>query len=193
MPKIFLLRHGETVWNTEQRIQGQLDSPLTKKGKLQAEQNGERLRHLLKGEQFRIVSSPLKRALSTATIIASKLGTMPDEIETDDRLKEISFGNWEGMTWSEVKERDFQCYNDRLRDRWNIRAPAGENYQDVADRLQDWSNGLQDKTIIAVSHGCAGRILRSIHANLDRNETPNLSEQHESIFLLTDGGAIEQL
>ncbi len=193
MPKIFLLRHGETVWNNEQRIQGQLDSPLTPKGRMQAAQNGERLRDLLKETHFKVVSSPLGRALATAEIVASRIGVTPAEIELEDRLREISFGNWEGKTWTKVKETDEQAYNRRVRDRWTVRAPGGENYQDVAERLQSWLTGLNDETIVVISHGCAGRILRSIHASLDRNETPNLSENHESIFLLTNGGEVQHV
>ena len=186
MPKIFLLRHGETVWNNEQRIQGQLDSPLTPKGRMQAAQNGERLRDLLKETHFKVVSSPLGRALATAEIVASRIGVTPAEIELEDRLREISFGNWEGKTWTKVKETDEQAYNRRVRDRWTVRAPGGENYQDVAERLQSWLTGLNDETIVVISHGCAGRILRTIHADLDKDETSNLSESHESIFLLTE-------
>ena len=193
MPKIYLLRHGETVWNTEQRIQGQLDSPLTPKGRMQAAQNGERLRDLLGETHFKVISSPLGRALSTAEIIASKIGLTPAEIRLEDRLREISFGNWEGKTWTEVKETDAQAYNSRLEDRWTVRSPGGENYQDVAERLQSWSTGLNNETLVVISHGCAGRILRTIHANLDRDETPNLSENHESIFLLADGGVNKQI
>lgn len=193
MPRIYLLRHGETVWNTEQRIQGQLDSALTAKGRRQAEQNGERLRSLLDGNHIRIISSPLGRTLATATIIASKIGIAPDHIETEDRLKEISFGDWEGMTWAEVQETNPERYKNRLDDHWNVRSPGGENYQDVAERLQSWLAELNDEIIVAISHGCAGRIFRTIHANLDRNETPNLSENHESIYLLKDSGVIEQV
>ena len=193
MPRIYLLRHGETVWNTEQRLQGQLDSPLTETGQRQAEGHGEKLRSLLPGDSFRLVSSPLGRTVATAKIVAAKIGIKPEHIELEDRLKEVSFGNWEGKTRSEVMKTDLSRFESRLKDRWSVRPPGGENYQDVAIRLQSWLSELNDETIVVVSHGTSGRILRGIHANIEPNEMPNLDQRHEAIFLLLEGGIIERV
>lgn len=188
MPNIYLLRHGETVWNTEQRLQGQSDSPLTQKGQKQATKNGEKLRSLIQGNEIRVISSPLGRTLDTAKIVACKIGINPESIEVDERLMELSYGDWEGMTKADIQCNDLSRYKKRINDRWNVPAPGGESYHDVARRLDSWLKELKDETIIAVSHGCAGRILRCIHANLEQNNISELSESHEAIFLLTEGG-----
>src|SRR5579875_3120410 len=76
---LYLMRHGETVWNCERRFQGRRDSPLTAKGRLQAQRMGEVLRRLGAGAAgWAIVASPLGRALETARIVAETLGRSPD-------------------------------------------------------------------------------------------------------------------
>lgn len=190
MLSIFLLRHGETVWNTEQRLQGHRDSPLTQRGQEQAEKNGRKLRKLVSTAQVRIISSPLGRALDTAKIIATKLGVGASEIELDDRLKELCYGRWEGMTKSDIQASDAALYEARRVDRWNVKAPGGESYQDVAARLSSWLNETSDGVVVVVSHGCAGRILRGLHANLGVEQIVDLDERHDSIFLLQSGGKI---
>ena len=193
MTHIYLLRHGETVWNTEQRLQGQLDSPLTQKGLGQAAKNGEKLRSLIQCNGIRVISSPLGRTLETAKIVASEIGMDPEGIETDERLMELSYGEWEGMTKADIKRNDLGRYKNRINDRWNVPAPGGESYKDVAKRLDSWLREQKDGTSIVISHGCAGRILRSLHARLEPAKIPELSESHETIFLLTEGGTIEQV
>jgi len=193
MANIYLLRHGETVWNTEQRLQGQLDSPLTQKGLRQAAKNGEKLRSLIQGNEIRVVSSPLGRTLETAKIVASEIGVDPEGIETDERLKELSYGEWEGMTKTDIERNDLSRYKNRINDRWNVPAPGGESYKDVAERLDSWLKEQKDGTTIVISHGCAGRILRSLHAKLGPANISELSESHEAIFLLTERGTIEQV
>ncbi len=193
MLKIYLLRHGETVWNTEQRLQGHLDSPLTEKGRDQARNNGNRLRLLIRDEKFRLISSPLGRCRQTAELIGSELGFDADQIELDDRLKELCYGDWEGKTKREIQTKDAVLHQKRITDRWNVAAPGGECYSDVANRLSSWLTELEDETIIVVSHGCAGRILRGLHGKLDPDEISNLDESHNSIYLLSQGAAVEKI
>ncbi len=185
---IYLLRHGETVWNTEQRLQGHLNSPLTQRGKQQAENNGARLKSAINGHPFRLISSPLGRCLDTAVIIGSVL-TRGIQIDQDSRLMELCYGDWEGRTKEEIETHDGDAFLARKVDRWNVSAPHGENYADVAERMTDWLQDLVEETgiIVAVSHGCAGRILRSIYGKIPKHEVHNLSEKHDEIFVLQDG------
>jgi broad specificity phosphatase PhoE len=183
---IYLLRHGETLWNTESRLQGHLDSPLTEKGRYQASFNGLRLKSLL-AENPTIYSSPLGRCIETARIVASKIGMDETTIERDERLKELNYGQWEGRIKSEIKNSDSELYHARRRDRWNVPAPGGESYSNVAARLQNWLNELNGGSTIVVSHGCTGRILRGIYAGLSSEEISSLGESHESIFVLRGG------
>lgn len=190
MLNIYLVRHGETVWNTEQRLQGHKDSSLTQRGRDQADVNGKILKALIGISDIRLVSSPLGRALNTSEIIARQLGLAPSRIETDDRLKELCYGRWEGMTKSEVQVNDSVLYEARKSDRWNVKAPGGESYRDVAERLKTWLVDFGDEKVVAVSHGCAGRILRGLHARLNPDQIIQLDEKHDSIFLLQTDGKI---
>lgn len=102
---IFLMRHGQGVFNAEGRLQGCLDSALTESGRLQAYDLADRIRTILaRPEEAKIVSSPQGRAMATAELIRSGLGTQ-DPIQCDDRLREISFGSWEGLTPAEIETR----------------------------------------------------------------------------------------
>ncbi len=97
LPKLIILRHGETVWNTEGRVQGRQDSALTQTGRAQAAAQGRLLQDLpeVKTCAFRILCSPLGRARATATIA---LRGLPMAIKLDARLQEVSAGDWEGRT-----------------------------------------------------------------------------------------------
>ena len=118
MLRLTLVRHGSTGWNQTGRFQGWGDPPLSDLGRAEA----ERLRGHLAGESFdRVVASGLLRARETAAI------ALPDSaVETDERLREMSFGSWDGLTWNECVERD----GDLIR-RWSddpaaVDPPGGE-------------------------------------------------------------------
>lgn len=95
--KLFLIRHGETEWNHLRKMQGQMDIPLNEYGIELAEKTAEGMKDI---KFDRIFASPLVRAKKTAEYIARNCGV---EVETDDRLKEINFGEGEGSNINEVK------------------------------------------------------------------------------------------
>ena len=182
--RIFLLRHGQTAWNVEERRQGQSDSALTSVGRHQALENGVKLKKLLPA-RFRVISSPLGRCRETSKIVASTLSYEQSDIEYDSRLKEISFGSWEGRRMSEVEIDDPANYKLRSENRWDVAPPGGESYAMVAKRLQSWVTELSGpQTLVVVSHGCAGRILRGIFVGLAPNSIYTLDEPHDGIYLL---------
>jgi broad specificity phosphatase PhoE len=97
------VRHGETDWNAEARLQGQRDVPLNSFGRVQAEEAGARLRGLVPNyEGLDYVASPLGRARGTMELMRAAIFLPPESYRIDDRLKELSFGSWEGLTWKEV-------------------------------------------------------------------------------------------
>lgn len=152
VPELYILRHGETTWNAENRMQGELNSPLTEKGQRQAAYQGE----ILRGRDltgFRFLSSPQGRAFQTAGIA---LATLADKIHTDERLREIGVGDWSGMLRDELPTPD----SGDLIDQYEI-APNGEGFSRLSARCKDFIADLSGPTVI-VTHGITSRMLRSL-------------------------------
>ena len=106
-PLLYYIRHGETDWNRESRLQGQREVPINANGRAQARACGEILRDLIAREaetEFEYVSSPLGRARETIEIVRATLGLAPESYRIDERLTEISFGSWEGFTLDELRK-----------------------------------------------------------------------------------------
>jgi len=189
---IYLAGHGQTVFNRENRFCGQTDSPLTREGIDEAHRNGRVLReHLGDRGALRLVSSPLARALETAGIIRSELGRSGLPIETDPRLREISFGAWEGLTVDEIKSRYADEWQRRLADKWNHAPPGGESYATVARRVGAWLDEAQGAQLV-VTHGAVDRIVRGLYAGLSTEDICALPEPQDELFHL-EGGRITML
>lgn len=172
LPRIILIRHGETDWNAEARLQGQQDIPLNSKGRGQAGQAGRALLNLLgpaglARPDLHWISSPLGRAIDTLNIARSAAGLPPGGYDHDNRLKELTFGEWEGLTWPEVQARSPQSANWREGDKWNFVPPGGESYQMLANRLKPWLDELERDTIVA-THGGVARVMLAELAGMDR-------------------------
>ncbi len=184
---IYLLRHGETVWNVDRRLQGQRDSPLTLTGIAQARANGALLGELIESPaEFTVVASPLARTWQTAAIICETLGLDARSIRFEPRLMEHHFGDWEGLTPAEVELRFPGQWASREANKWNFQVPGGESYALVDRRARAWlgeQNGAS--RLIVVSHGLAGRVLRGAYGGLPREEIMVLYEPHGSLYRLT--------
>lgn len=153
MAEFWLVRHGQTDWNLEGRLQGQLDVPLNETGREQARQ----LAASLRGKRFdAIYCSDLQRARQTAEIIAQVVN-LP--IRLDKRLREISQGQFEGMLFSEVVMKFENALADRSRDPVYSRLPEGESVAEVAARVRDCIDEIaclgNHEPVIVVSHGLA--------------------------------------
>ena len=179
---LFLVRHGQTEWNLIHRIQGHSDSPLTAAGVEQAKAAGRLLRAVLAGQSAVLVSSPLGRARSTAEIIARQLGIGPARIQIDPRLREVSWGEWDGCSRDELEALEPGVWQ-RLQQDWGF-APAGaEPYPDAACRLRDWLLSLSaGEPVIAITHGMAAAILRGLVLGLGGNETLALERPQDALF-----------
>jgi probable phosphoglycerate mutase len=149
---VYLIRHGETTWNRELRLQGQFDSPLTSDGIRQAESLARRLA----GMGFDAVySSDLGRARNTAVIITSHNGSA--SIKYDVRLRERHFGDFQGLTWDEVSERYPDDARRELSGNPMNTVPGGESKHQVLQRTRDFFNDLvqhhPDHNVLVISHG----------------------------------------
>ena len=164
-PVVYFARHGQTAWNAERRLQGQLDIPLNELGRAQSNACAEILRDLLEREQRNFaeldyVASPLGRARETMELIRTGLGLEPAGYRTDARLLEMSFGRWEGYTFEELKLRESESLAARDLDRLGYVVPGGESYRQLAARVRAWYDGVERDTVVA-AHGGVCRALMS--------------------------------
>ena len=113
--RLFLVRHGETDWNREGRLQGSQDIPLNALGRMQAAEVADRLR-ALKPEfaTSAYVASPMHRARETMTILRNELALPPEDYRVDEQLKELTFGEWEGFTWRDIRKAEREHANQKL-------------------------------------------------------------------------------
>ena len=152
MKTLYIVRHGETEWNKIGRYQGITNVPLNENGIAQAKACG----NALKDVHFdRILSSDLSRALVTAETIR---GNRQLEIKTDERLREINFGDWEKLLFTEIEERWPGLIDQMYRRPDIVKVPNGESFQEVQDRawsaVSDFLNeNNEDETILITCHG----------------------------------------
>jgi probable phosphoglycerate mutase len=149
---LYLIRHGETDWNAEGRLQGGHDVPLNALGRRQAAEVAKPLLHLEPAARdLDFLCSPMSRARETMGILRGELGLNGD-YPVDERLKELTFGAWEGKTWREVKAVDPERARARERAKWSYVPPAGESYAMLMERVMPVFASLSRPTIV-VSHG----------------------------------------
>ena len=129
---LYFIRHGQTDWNKQGRMQGSTDIPLNEVGLKQAQEVAGAL--LEKGLQFnKILSSPLSRALKTAEIINYKMNTT---LEVHPQLKEFNFGKWEGQFSKDLKIENLELFNHWLNNGFLVTPPGGDSLGDIQTRLK---------------------------------------------------------
>ena len=158
--RLYIIRHGETQWNKVKRLQGQTDIPLAEEGIRLARETGQGMKEL---PIDLVISSPLTRAVQTAQLLTEGRDV---PMLTDERIIEISFGQWEGecILESEVLPADFRklFYEDPL---YCMRPPGGETFDEVRRRTGEFYRSLlanpeyADKNILISTHGAASRCL----------------------------------
>ncbi len=181
---LYLSRHGQTVANAQKRFSGKRDTPLTELGLRQVHDVGRiMVRAVGKRPALDFVSSPLARAQRTMEVVRGELGLPPDGFATDARLQEIDLGDWDQLTDEEARALDPAKFAERGNDKWHVRVPNGENYEEVAARASDWVQSLTADTF-AVSHGAVIRILRGLFGGLGWQAMSALDEPQGVVFYI---------
>jgi probable phosphoglycerate mutase len=190
-PVLYYIRHGETDWNVEGRLQGQCDIPINAKGRTQADLCGGILRDLLARDAINpasldFVSSPLGRTRETMERLRAVLQLDPATYRTDPRLTEVSFGQWEGFTLAELGARFPDAIAARECDKWNFTPPDAESYAATSRRMREWYDTLTRDTV-AVAHGGTFRGLIVQLGLASEQEAPFLDVAQGVVYVIQQG------
>jgi broad specificity phosphatase PhoE len=182
---IYVVRHGQTDWNAELRMQGQKDIPLNDKGRAQARGNGRALKDILGDDaaSFDFVSSPLGRTRETMELLRTEMGLNPHAYRTDERLVEVSFGDWEGSTLRELEEKTPDRVAARADNKWDFIPPGdhAESYEILSWRIGSWLQSVNLPTV-CVCHGGVIRTLFRLIARTDKEEAATMGVPQDRIL-----------
>jgi broad specificity phosphatase PhoE len=191
MPVLYYVRHGETDFNLEGRLQGRRDTELNAHGRRQAAECGLLLQDLFVRDRRRAadlvyISSPLKRARQTLEVLRATLGLDPREYDIDGRLAEIAYGDWEGLTLSEIEARTPGILARRDHDKWDFASPGGESYCQLAARIGDWYASVTRDAVVA-AHGGGVRALMALLRILPEEEATRAPIEQGVVYVFADG------
>lgn len=180
-PKIWFLRHGETEWNAERRIQGQLESRLTPRGMDQAATQARLMAPILK-ENPPCFVSPLGRAQQTAKIALGGRAYV-----TDARLAEAHAGEWQGLLRDDVRRSNPGLVSlETPALELFLKAPGGEGRAAFEARIVDFLSGLTAPSVV-VAHGLWGQVMRGLIRGLGHEEMGALGNEQACVYVLDQG------
>jgi broad specificity phosphatase PhoE len=191
-PVIYYIRHGETQWNADGRLQGVQDVPLNDLGRKQAAHAGSILadlfeRHGHDRTKLPYVSSPLGRARTTMELLRGVLNLPPQDYAIDDRLREIGYGQWEGSTLAEAAVADPELFAKRQTEKWTVAPPGGESYVDVQQRMSDWYSQVKGD-MVTVAHGGTARALMVVLGFETAQSAADLTIEQGAVYVFGDDG-----
>jgi broad specificity phosphatase PhoE len=189
LPLIYLVRHGQTDWNAEGRLQGQADTDMNAVGLAQAEANGERLSALVADHAaFDFVASPMRRTRETMERIRRVMGLPAQGYRTDPRLVEVHFGDWQGSTFAELERVRPGCTAERERDKWRFVPPgaAAESYEMLSSRVAEWLGECARPTI-CVAHGGVVRAVFRVVGGMDGRQSAAIDVPQDRILRIEAG------
>jgi len=175
-----LLRHASTMWNEEGRLQGQTDTDLSPSGEIAARS----WRLPVPAGGWKRICSPLRRARRTAELM------QPETVVTvDSRLREMSFGAWEGYTLAELRTQVGEVFLDAERRGLDFQPPVGESPRTVMARIGAWAAdvGRAGEPVIAVSHKAAIRALLALATGWDMTDRPPIKLDWRALHYFTVG------
>ena len=188
---LYLLRHGETQWNTERRMQGTRNSDLTDRGRAQARAMGRALH----AELARVpgptvfLRSPLGRVRETSEIVGRELGLDPGDWRDDPRLVELGYGAWEGFSWPEIEVTHPTALADWRADPHGFVPPGGETHLELRARSAAVLSEIAASATrtVVVGHGVSGAVVRGLNLGLDARAMFVLEKPQDAFFRLLAG------
>jgi broad specificity phosphatase PhoE len=173
MTELILARHGQTAWNVEEVFRGQIDVELNQTGLKQA----ELLAEYLGGQEIEAVySSPLKRALKTAEAVARRHHL---KVEVSPGLIDGDFGQWQGLSLREVKDKYSQLYEQWAESPQLVKIPGGESLDGVRERALKVVNGViarHSGAVVLVAHRVVNKVLICALLGLDNSHFWNIRQ-----------------
>ncbi|MBZ9894850.1 MULTISPECIES: histidine phosphatase family protein [unclassified Mesorhizobium] len=185
-PLVYIVRHGQTAWNAEFRLQGQADTDINALGREQASANGHRLADLISNPaEFDFVASPMRRTRETMERIRAAMKLDPAAYGTDPRLVEVNFGDWQGFTFAELETQFPGASRTRALDKWNFQPPGkdAESYQMLLERVKPWFDALERQTV-CVTHGGVMRTLFRFVLDMAENDAAKLAIPQDRVLKL---------
>lgn len=191
---IYLLRHGQTAYNLERRIQGRMDSPLTSLGREQSQAMGLTLRELLDGSDgFALIASPQGRAQESAQIVRDAAG-IARPVTSDARLSEVGCGSWEKHHFASICARDPLVEEEPcFLSAWANYCTDGEGLDAAVERLWGWLCWAGKRDLVVVGHGVAGSILRALYVGEDRDGMLRYHSARQDVIYRLDRGWVEEI
>ncbi|MBZ9808904.1 histidine phosphatase family protein [Mesorhizobium sp. BR1-1-9] len=185
-PLVYIVRHGQTAWNAEFRLQGQADTDINALGREQASANGHRLADLISNPaEFDFVASPMRRTRETMERIRAAMKLDPAAYGTDPRLVEVNFGDWQGFTFAELETQFPGASRTRALDKWNFQPPGkdAESYQMLLERVKPWFDALERQTV-CVTHGGVMRTLFRFVLDMAEDDAAKLAIPQDRVLKL---------
>jgi broad specificity phosphatase PhoE len=179
---LYLIRHGQTEWNLQKRMQGRMDSPLTQTGRAQADANGRVLKEV--AEVDALIASPSGRTRETAYIVNSYLRA---PMSYEDVLMERDCGDWAGLTVDEIEDSFPRAWRARGADPYNHRPPGGENFDDMIARVRDFLDSLFDNNlgqVALVTHSALSRAILTYFMALGPAELARVLHPNDLVYRL---------
>lgn len=180
---VYIVRHGQTEWNAESRIQGRLDSPLTEAGRQQASANGALIKSLGGVDQLWV--SPAGRTTETAFLINSYTQAA---LDFADALLERDCGDWSGLTLEQIQAHHPKAWASRQEDPYWFAPPQGESLQDMLLRAHSFLDELFDsewESVALITHGVMSRVILKFYLGLSEIECTRTRHPNDLVYRLT--------
>ena len=190
---IYLVRHGQTIWNIEGKRQGSLDSPLTLEGIDQAKQVATTLCKSIKNiHSFKFFSSPLPRCKQFTSLICEHLSYPFGLVNFSENIAECNFGEWEGLSEAEAKQSYPNVYKKRQTEKWKHIISGGESYENFYNRVKDFLLQVETQNCVVVAHEGTSKMVRGIIEQKSYDEILKSKHKQPDVYKII-GGDVELL